>query len=190
MDSSETSTWLEDVMGCREGYETQAVEQFSDRLLRLAASRLPTSLNSRMDPEDIVQSVFRSFFSRHEQGKFQFQQLPELWRILAAITYHKVQHAIRHHRQQQRDARRELSGESHVNELEATSPTASSILLMMETFDRILAQLPKTHQEVVRLRLEGFSIEEIAQQLELSTRTVDRGLALARKIAGELMEDS
>lgn len=187
MDPDNEDNWIQDVIQLRDGYDTAAVERFSDRLLRLASSRLPQRLQRRVDPEDIVQSVFRSFFARHQAGKFEFADVPDIWRLLAAITYHKVQRSIRHHGQQQRDVQREIPFEESES-IRDVSPTASSIVMMMEFLDRILNELPETHQEMVRLRLEGRSIEEIAETTNVSTRTVLRALRLVRSVASEISE--
>ena len=48
------------------------VDRYIDRLLPLARRHLSQRLASRIDPEDIVQSVFRTFFSRLKEGQFVF----------------------------------------------------------------------------------------------------------------------
>ena len=58
---------------------------------------------------------------------------------------------------------------------------------MMELLDGILNKIPETHREIVRLRLEEHSIEDIAASVQVSTRTVDRALALVRKVANEMI---
>ena len=50
----------------RQGDEQAATELFDryvERLIRLAQSRLSAKLRRRVDAEDVVQSVYRSFFS-------------------------------------------------------------------------------------------------------------------------------
>lgn len=180
--------WLDAVIEQRDGYEADAVERFAERLIAMARSRMSDPLKRRVDPEDIVQSVFRSFFARNSDGRFEFQQADDVWRLLAAITYRKVQRAVRFHYQQQRDVSRETADSEHTRSLKAIEPTASSLVMMMELLDGILEQLPETYQEVLRLRLENFSIEEIAEQLSVSSRTVNRALAVVRQLATGLMK--
>ena len=186
MELDDDENWLQAVIEQREGYDQEAVERFSDRLIRLANSRLPDRLQPRLDAEDIVQSVFRSFFARHKSGKFEFDETPDIWRLLAAITYHKVQRAIRHHDRQRRDTKREIAFDDRVEVPPDVAPTASSVVMMMEFLDQILNELPSSHQQMVRLRMEGYTLVEIAEQVKVSTRTVIRALNLVRTIALEI----
>ncbi|MEZ6135717.1 MAG: sigma-70 family RNA polymerase sigma factor [Pirellulaceae bacterium] len=189
MGEMEESVWLDDIIHRRNGYESTAVDEFADRLMRLARSRLPERMQHRIDPEDIVQSVFKSFFSRHEAGRFRFEEAADVWRLLAAITWHKVQRSIRHHHQQGRDVQKESHTEVSELNQPLNDPTASSLVLMMELLDEIMSRIPDKHREILRLRMEEFSVDEIAEAVGVSSRTVDRALALVRKVAAELMEN-
>ena len=166
------------------------VEQFAARLLRLAKSRLPLRLQSRVDEEDIVQSAFRSFFRRHEDGQFSFHEEDDVWRLLATITYRKVQRTIRFHNQDRRDISREATPESDGPQVHGSDPSASDLAVMMELLDAIIEQLPARHQEILQLRLEGYSVDEIANRVNVSSRTVERALALVRRIATNLAESN
>ncbi|MEM8734610.1 MAG: sigma-70 family RNA polymerase sigma factor [Planctomycetota bacterium] len=168
--------------------DAATVEQFQQRLLKLAKSRLPQRLRSRIDETDIVQSVFRSFFRRHEDSPFQFREQDDVWRLLATITFRKVQRATRYHGQARRDIDREDLGEAVDNLNKAEDPSASALAIMSELLDSILKQLAPKHQSILRLRLEGYSVDEIAQQVSVSSRTVERALAMVRRIATELTE--
>jgi hypothetical protein len=58
---------------CRKGDEDAARELFdnyAERLLLLVRRRLSQRLASRFGPEDVLQSVFRTFFRRAQQGQF------------------------------------------------------------------------------------------------------------------------
>lgn len=188
MDQTEESAWLDDIIHRRNGYEAAAVDEFADRLLRLARSRLPGRLQQRVDPEDIVQSVFKSFFARHEAGRFCFEQATDVWRLLAAITWHKVQHSIRYHHQLERDVQKETAASSTSIEQPGSDPTASSLVVMMELLDQIMSRIPEKHREILRLRMDEYSIDEISEAVGVSSRTVDRALALVREVATVLLE--
>jgi RNA polymerase sigma factor (sigma-70 family) len=56
--------------------------------------------------------------------------------------------------------------------------------------ESLFAHLPKREREVMRLRyLEGYTIEEIARQLEISRNAVDQALHRARRRLAHLMGD-
>ena len=58
-----------------EGQETAAdalYRRYADRIGALARTRLPEHLTARMDPEDVVQSVFRAFFQSCTAGSTKF----------------------------------------------------------------------------------------------------------------------
>lgn len=188
MNPTDESVWLDDIIHRRSGYETTAVEEFADRLVRLAQSRLPGRLQQRVDPEDIVQSVFKSFFARHDAGRFCFEQTSDVWRLLAAITWHKVQRAVRHHHQQERDVQKESATTLADLDQPSSDPTASSLVVMMELLDEIMSRIPDKHREILRLRMEEYSVDEISEAVGVSSRTVDRALALVRRIATEMID--
>lgn len=188
MGTHEDSEWLDCVVRLQDGYEAEAVERFAGRLISLAKSRMPDRLRRRIDPEDIVQSAFRSFFNRHNDGRFEFREAADVWRLLAAITYRKIQRTIRFHHQQQRDVSRDLPNADDSPPAPDVAPTASSVVVMMELLDGIVDQLPETHREILQLRLENFSIDEIAERVSVSSRTVNRALAVVRQIATEMLK--
>ncbi|MEP3481649.1 MAG: sigma-70 family RNA polymerase sigma factor [Fuerstiella sp.] len=184
------SGWLDDIIERKAGYESAAVEEFADRLLRLARSRLPARIQQRVDPEDIVQSVFKSFFVRHEANKFTFDEASDVWRLLAAMTWHKVQRSIRFNQQLERDVQKEVDQSAPAHSKTCHDPTASSLVVMMELTDQIMDRLPEKHQQILQLRMEEYSIDEISDAIGVSSRTVDRALALVRKVATEIMNET
>lgn len=183
------SVWLESVVHLKNGYEADAVSRFTGRLLALAKSRMPAKLNARIDPEDVVQSVFRSFFQRNQSGQFVFEETSDVWRLLAAITYRKVQQTIRFHQRQQRDVTRETVADGALVPITESEATVSSLAMMEELIDKIVGRIPETHRTVLAMRLENYSIEEIAQRVQVSSRTVERALALIRKTATQLLDN-
>ena len=69
--------------------------RYFERLTSLARSRLSTRLARRTDPEDIVLSVYRSFFVEAREGRYTLGRGGDLWRLLAAITRHKLLRQVR-----------------------------------------------------------------------------------------------
>src|SRR5579885_725721 len=69
-------------------------QRYAGRLLALARSRLSAKLAPLVDPEDVVQSAFRSFFTGVRGDRFALRRSGDLWRLLVAITLHKLQHQV------------------------------------------------------------------------------------------------
>src|SRR5262245_5432615 len=72
--------------------------KFVKRLIGLARSRLDKGLGRKVDPEDIVQSVYKSFFRRHAAGEFDFSNWDRLWGLLAVIAVRKCKRQMRAYR--------------------------------------------------------------------------------------------
>ncbi len=68
--------------------------RYAERLLALARSRLSSRLARHIDPEDVVQSAYRSFFSGARAGRYVLKRSGDLWRLLVAITLPKLHHQV------------------------------------------------------------------------------------------------
>src|SRR5271165_5672841 len=71
--------------------------RYADRLAALVRSRLSSKLARRLDPEDVLQSAYRSFFAGARAGRYELKRGGDLWRLLVAITLHKLQDQADYH---------------------------------------------------------------------------------------------
>jgi eukaryotic-like serine/threonine-protein kinase len=156
-------------------------ERYAERLTRLARSRLAIKLARRVDPEDIVQSAYRSFFVAAREGRFHAERGGDLWRLLVEMTLHKLYRQAAHHGAQRRSVAREVRIDDALPPVTA-EPTPDEAAATAEELEAILRQLAGRGPEALELRLQGNSHEEIAEQLSCSVRTVRRWLADARRI--------
>ena len=89
--------WTRLVRGLREG-DPQIVEEFCEQygalLQQLADKHLSEDLRRRVGPEDVVQSVCRTFLRRARAGEFELADSEGLWRLLCAITLTKVHEQV------------------------------------------------------------------------------------------------
>ncbi len=155
---------------------TALYTRYAARLLQLATRSTGDDLSTRVDAEDIVQSVFRTFFRRVSDGHYMIPEGEELWKLLLVIALNKVRMIAIHHRAAKRDvSQTQLMGE---REIEQTTD-ATEILRM--TIDDVLVTLPELHQEVVHARIDGYEIAEIASRVSSSRRSVERILQSFRK---------
>jgi RNA polymerase sigma factor (sigma-70 family) len=169
------------------GDEAAAVEIFDryvERLTHLARSRLATKLASRVDPEDIVMSAYRSFFIAARDGRFRLGHSDDLWRLLVEVTLHKLYHAAHRHLADRRSVNREqraTGASSDFFQFASREPTPDEALAAADELTAILQQLGQRDRQVLELRLQGHEYEEIADRLNCSERTVRRAINEARR---------
>jgi RNA polymerase sigma-70 factor (ECF subfamily) len=160
---------------------------FAQRLIALARSRLSRQLQPKMDPEDVLQSVYKSFFRRQADGEFEVEDWESLWGLLATITLRKCGHRMEHFRAACRDVRREsaprpaadLSGVSW--EAIARDPTPSEAAMLTETLETVMSGLELEQRDMIQLSLQGYTVAEISDRVGYTTRTVQRLLERVRR---------
>ena len=94
-----------------ENAATEVFTRYTGRLIGLARSRLNARLRQKEDPEDVVQSVLRSFFTRHADGQFDLEGWDSLWSLLATITLRKCGRRIERFGTAGRDVSRARGGQ-------------------------------------------------------------------------------
>jgi RNA polymerase sigma-70 factor (ECF subfamily) len=186
-------SWWNRVQEQSPGFERDVVDRYTQELLALARHRLPKRLQACVDPEDVLQSVYRSFFRRLSEGQFQLAGPDDLWRLLATITFRKVCNTRKYHLRDRRDARRELPqplAPVTDENVETIPALAGDIDVLCDSLDQLLQGLPERCRAILVLRLQGESIESIAMKVERSQRTVLRVLAGVSASAERLLETS
>jgi RNA polymerase sigma-70 factor, ECF subfamily len=151
--------------------------RYAERLRALAAAQRSPGLAARVDPEDIVQSVFRTFFRRAAEGQYDVPEGEEIWKLLLVIGLHKIRAVGAFHRAARRDVRQTAGGEAYELALGTEAGQDESALNVLRlVIDEVLAELPPSHRPIVELRIEGHEVSEIARQVQRSKRTVERVL--------------
>lgn len=159
--------------------------RFAHRLIALARNRLEGVLGKE-DAEDVVQSVFRSFFLRQRAGQFAVNNWESLWGILTVITVRKCCNRLEHLRAARRDVAREIS----LSLLEdaglgwqalARDPTPLEAAVLTDTVENLLNGLEPPDRTMLTLHLQGHSVAEISRQVGRGQRTVRRRIELVRR---------
>jgi RNA polymerase sigma-70 factor (ECF subfamily) len=165
----------------------QVVDRYVDRLLLVASRRISQRLASRVDPEDVVQSVFRTFFKRLQEGQFVFSGQDDLCKLLVRITLHKTLRHIAFHKAAKRDPGLETEqGEHHRARLLALidqEPTPEAKAAFLDQLDHFLNQLGPEQRSILEMRLQGYSNEEISQKLGIYDRKIRRVIEHVRALA-------
>jgi|SRR5580700_9855771 RNA polymerase sigma-70 factor, ECF subfamily len=148
--------------------------RYASRLRALAASECATDLRVRFDPEDIVQSVFRTFFAQLRQGSYDVPDGEELWGLLFVMALHKIRNQANFHRAAKRDIGQTVNGSALEEKQLASDDSSLHFLLML--IDDELKDYPPINRTIVRMRIEEYDINEIVRETGRSRRTVERVL--------------
>lgn len=166
-----------------EGAATEIFRRYLDRLTLLVRSRLSSRLAARTDPEDIVQSAYRSFFLGAERGRFSLKRSGDLWRVLVSITLHKLYRGVKRHTAQARsvDVERDTAATLDLNQIAASSqPTPDQAVALADLVETVMSRLDDFGRRVLEMRLQGEQITEIAADTGRSERSVRRSLSRIR----------
>lgn len=173
---------LKDWQAGDEGAAREIFERYSRRLTAVAQKHLSDRLAKRLDGEDIVQSVFRTFFARSARGEFQVNATGDLWQLLVTITLAKVRSQARRHTASKRDVSAEAGDErAWLSQIVSADPSPEDAAILVDSIEAALAGLPATYSEILSQRLRGETRSDIAAQLGISRQTVYRALALIRE---------
>jgi RNA polymerase sigma-70 factor (ECF subfamily) len=166
---------------------TQLYLRYADRLRGLARAQLGPALGPRVDPEDVVQSVFRSFFRRADQGYYDVPAGEELWRLFLVLALHKVRGRAAYHRAARRDVGRTVPLPA------ADSPAdrgdEASLTVLRLAIDDALTRLSPLQRQMVEGRVAGLEVSEIAARAGRSRRTTERLLQEARRRLARLLPE-
>jgi RNA polymerase sigma-70 factor (ECF subfamily) len=176
--------------GGEEDAATAIYLRYAKRLQRLAESQTGGELGVRLDPEDIVQSVFRTFFRRAAEGHYEIPDGEELWKLFLVIALNKIRALGHYHRAAKRDVKR-TKDFSKIEPLVALdgSPDEQAYNVLRMTIDDVLKDLSASQREMIMLRIEGNDINVIAETTGRAKRSVERVLQSFRETLSEQLKD-
>ncbi|HEY7153782.1 MAG TPA: sigma-70 family RNA polymerase sigma factor [Gemmataceae bacterium] len=151
--------------------------RFTHQLIALALRHIDAGLRHKVDPEDVVQSTYKSFFFRYGAGNLDVVNWNSLWGLLTRITLRKCAERVAYHSAQCRDAAREVSpprGDEAAPWLEpfGREPTPLEAAVLSETVEQLLASLDEEERPILELSLQGYTTREISERLGRAERTV------------------
>ncbi len=177
----------------KDGHESAATtlyHRYAGHLRALAARQSSAALSARMDPDDIVQSVFRTFFRRVVTDQYDVPRGDDLWKLFLVIALHKIRNAAVHHKAAKRDVRQTV----HVGDVKPVAeavgtPDDVDVATLRMVIDDTLAALPESSRAIVRLRIDGHEVADIADQTGRSKRSVERVLQQFRDQLRGLLDE-
>jgi RNA polymerase sigma-70 factor, ECF subfamily len=196
--SHDSALWVQQLIHGDEEVVREFWERYGPQLEQLAGRHIARRLQPRIGPDDVVQSVCRTFLRRSKAGNYDLTDTDGLWRLLCAITLTKVRQHVRFHLRQRRTVLREAPqpSESSVQApirdaaVAAGQQTPDAAAAFSEQMEQLLGSLDSEEQMLVQLRIEGFTQPEIAQSMGCSERTVRRLLTRVRAKWSRQLEES
>jgi RNA polymerase sigma-70 factor (ECF subfamily) len=188
--TADSSSFAEVLANLRRGDNQAAArvfDQFAVRLLVLARRHLDDRLRPKVDPEDIVQSVFQTVFKHLAEGQFDLGGWEGLWGLLTCITVRKCGKWADYFTTQGRDVGREVpvkagdSSEVAAVEIFDREPTPAEAVALADTLEQSLRGLKDQEREIVALRLQNETVPEISRRLQCSESKVNRILRHVRE---------
>jgi DNA-directed RNA polymerase specialized sigma24 family protein len=185
--------WIDDLRAGDSAAASPLWQRYFEKLVHLASATLGQLPRGAVDDEDVALSAFDTLSRGLVEGRFPgVHDRTDLWRLLVVITGRKALDQLRYQRRQKRGAGRVL-GEAVLDGdraqdlprgldlVTSREPTPEAIAIFAEHCQRLFESLgDESLRQVVSLRLEGFTSEEIATQLGCNRRTVTRKLELIR----------
>ncbi len=160
-----------------------AFRQFEPFLRNVVRRSLGPGLRAKFDSEDIVQSVWGTLLKGFRESGWRFTDVDHLRAFLVKATRNRFLDRVRQHG---RHAECEQSLADLASDLQpaAAEPRPSQLAQGDELWEQVLAVCPPEHQELLRLKRAGLSLEEIAAQTGLHRDSIRRVLRLlARRLA-------
>lgn len=186
-------TFNELIEAVREGSQDaawQLTERYSPHILRVVRWSLPKAIRPKVDSQDLLQSVWATLLL--EPGKLHgLENQNQFMGYIAGIARNKVIDKHRHFTTKKKDVRIEASEldlredsqrplglpPAFESNLFNSEPSPSHAVMVREQWQRVLDRGSTRDHEIIELRLKGRSYSEIAEQLEIDERTVQRSVS-------------
>ena len=151
--------------------------RFTHQLIALAMRHVNAALRHKVDPEDVVQSVYKSFFVRYGDGKLDVVNWNSLWGLLTLITVRKCAERASYYHAGCRDAALEVSSPRDNEaapspEFFSREPTPLEAAVLNETVEQLLSTLDGDEKPILEMSLQGFTTREISERLGRAERTI------------------
>jgi RNA polymerase sigma factor (sigma-70 family) len=150
---------------------------YFDRLVQLARKRLQNMPGLGGYDEDLALRSFHSVYERLRDPArpLELAGRDDLWRLLATRTISRAIDLIRQHHPE------EVSREQDFTQLLTREPTPLEAAEVADECRRLLESLPEPELRIIALlKVEGYTNEEIASQLDCVPRTIERKMSRIR----------
>lgn len=193
-DGESVTTWLAHLKAGRTDVAQQIWQRYAQQCVRLARRKLGRTPRRAADEEDVVMLAFRAFLTGVEEGRFlDLDGREDLWQVLVMLIERQAI-ALRRRELALKRGGGETRGESvFINDAGKDSqptgpdrqvgrePSPALAVEMAERVQLLLDQLSDdTQRQIVLGKLEGKTNQEIAGELGINLRSIERKLSMIR----------
>jgi RNA polymerase sigma factor (sigma-70 family) len=156
--------------------------QYVSRLVAFVRKRIPDTLKSVLDAEEVVQMTFLTYFRGIKAQNLVNPENGDLWPLLVAICRRKMLENLQWHQRAKRYAMGQVSlsasesPSSPAIQVPNSDHTASRKYRIGEVHDRVQQQLSVREREINVARMEGLSDVELQEQFDCCERTIRRAV--------------
>lgn len=176
--------------GVRQGSEEsvrELLDEYGPHVVRAIRRKLNRPMRAKVDSVDFTQAVWASFFANRSQIE-RLDKPEALIAFLVQVAKNKVVDEFRrlfHTQKHDLNRERSLQGsaEFEAGRIAARTPTPSQIAVTNELRDKLLDGQPPHYRQILQYRQLGMTQEEIARQMKLNVRTIQR--VMQRLFPGE-----
>lgn len=155
----------------------EILDRFGPYVMRSVRRNLDRRLRTRFDSQDFAQAVWMTAHE-HRDRLAECASPDSLMALLVTIAQRKVRFEFRRHLQaQKQDINRERSmqNDSFVIPLpDHSADHPSQIVIAREQWNLMVDDEPDRYREIIELRRDGRTLEEIADEVGVNERTVRR----------------
>jgi DNA-directed RNA polymerase specialized sigma24 family protein len=189
--SHSVTLWIEQLRASDPVAARKLWQRFFARMVAVARQRLASGTRRVADEEDAALSAFLAFQRGAQEGRFpNLTNRDELWNLLFILTTRAAAGQLRRERRAKRGGGHPGDAAALANVID-DSPRPDEEAAFQDDLAHALETLGDEQlRQIALARLEGRSIEEIAQSMSLANVTIRRRLAIIRLTWQDILERS
>ncbi len=168
----------------------QLLSQFEPEVRTMVRVRLPRALRNQFDSMDFVQAIWASIFTGDHPASdaATFADESQFRGFLAGVARNKV---YEEHRRQTRTKKYDIGREERLyvrrgerevpRDVAGSDPTPSENVQAVDRFDQLVEGRTEQEAEIIALRRQGLTYEEIAAKILWNERSVRRVIEAVRQ---------
>ena len=168
----------------------ELLSRFEPEVRTMVRVRLPRALRNRFDSMDFVQAIWKSVFTG-DAGDFNattFADESQFRGFLAGVARNKI---FEEHRRQTRTKKYDISREERLyvrkgerevpRDVVGSDPTPSENVQAVDRLDQLVEGRTAPEAEIINLRRQGLTYDEIATKIGWNERSVRREIEQVRQ---------